>query len=305
MKKLLILILTITLVTFLVSCDMAQSNSNDEKLNIITTTTMLYDLVNVIGGDLVQNEGLCAAGVDPHLYKATAGDIAKINNADVVIYNGFNLEGKMGDVFSSIDNIICVETGLIGHSSLILDDNVADEFDPHIWFDVALWKDVAIYITTQLALLDSDNSVTYQQNLAEYIVELDELELYIQEKIALLPVEQRVLITAHDAFNYFGNAYGFNVIGLQGINTQTEASTLDISELASFIVENKIKAIFVESSVPIKNIIALQEAVQAQGFTVEIGGELYSDSLGDITSMHSTYITTVKANIDTIVGGLL
>lgn len=298
MKK--ILILTITAI-MLVSCSTTQTS--EDTINIVATTTMLHDLVTVIGGDAITSEGLCSAGIDPHSYTATASDITKLTKADVVLYNGINLEGKLGEVFSSLESqgkVVLSAEAAIDEESLIFDG----EYDPHIWYDVSLWKEVAVYLAKELSEIDIERAEYYHQNLEEYILELDELDSYVKARVEEIPHEQRVLITAHDAFSYFGRAYDFEVMGLQGINTQTQASASNISDLAKFITENKIKAIFVESSVSTKNTIALQEAVESKGFNVEIGGELYSDSLGDEPSGHNSYISTVKANIDTIVEGL-
>lgn len=301
MKKFIIISIIILTTIFLTSCNIVEDSK--ENLHIVTTTTMLNDIVKIIGGDVVISEGLCKEGVDPHSYKATAGDITKLNNADIVVYNGFNLEGKMGEVFSSLENqnknIICIEDA-IDESKLIFDE----EYDPHIWFDVELWKEVAIFVAGELSNIDSENKTIYQDNLSKYLIELDELHIYIKDEISKISKEQRVLITAHDAFNYFGKAYEFEVIGIQGVNTQTQASMLNIIELSDYIVENKIKAIFIETSMPTKNIEVLQEAVKSKGFEVTIGGELYSDSLGDISSGNDSYIKTVKSNVDTIVTAL-
>lgn len=304
MKKI-ILTTLLSLMIMLVSCSNNDNNIDDSNLNIITTTTMLYDLVNVIGGDVVNNEGLCKSGVDPHLYKATAGDITKISQADVIICNGLHLEGELNEVFSSLvtenKHIISAENGIDNDKILQTEDKVND---PHIWFSVTIWKEVATYVTEELSKIDAKNSYIYQQNLINYIKELDDLEIYIKNRINELEENQRVLITAHDAFNYFGDEYDFEVMAIQGINTQTQATTFAINELATYIAENEIKAIFIESSVPTKNIQALQEAVNSKGFSVLIGGELYSDSLGDENSNHETYIKTFKSNIDTIVNAL-
>lgn len=279
----------------------------DGKLNIVATTTMLADLTGIIGGDKVNVTGLMGPGIDPHLYQASAGDVTKMQEADIVVYNGLHLEGKMGDVFASLAEqdraIICIEDGL-DPAMLLTDENDSEQYDPHIWFDVGIWKDAADYAASQLSEIDPDNAEYYTQNLDSYLSELDELDQYIKERVEELPENQRVLVTAHDAFRYFGKAYGFEVMGLQGISTDAEAGTADVSNLADFIAENQIKAIFVESSVPAKNIEALQAAVESRGFEVAIGGELYSDALGDEASGHHTYILTVKANIDTIVDAL-
>lgn len=302
-----ITILTITILLTLIHTSCGTTEQTD-KLNIVTTTTMLNDLVEIIGEGVVETEGLCGYGIDPHSYNATAGDIIKMTNADVVIYNGLNLEGKMGEVFSTLEsqnkNIIVLENA-IDEKLLLQDEESNSEYDPHIWFDVNLWKECAIYVSNELSKIDIKNADTYVKNLSKYMLELEELDDYINSKVEELPENKRVLITAHDAFNYFGTRYGFKVIGLQGINTQTEVSTKDISDLASFIVENKINTIFVETSVSSKNIQALQEAVKAQGFAVDIGAALYSDSLGDKTTGQDTYVNMVKYNIDSIVEGLL
>lgn len=279
--------------------------SKNEKLSVVSTTTMLTDLVKTIGGDKVETEGLMGSGVDPHLYNASAGDVKKMQNADIVVYNGIHLEGKMSEIFEKLSDkdILCTEN-YISKEKLLLAEDEENTYDPHIWFDVSLWREVAKGITNDLSKIDEDNSKYYQANLNTYLEELDVLERYIQTRINEVPESQRVLVTAHDAFSYFGNAYNFEVKGLQGISTDSEAGTADVSSLADFIATNKIKAIFVESSVPTRTIESLQAAVKAKGFEVNIGGELYSDSLGDKTSGHETYIKTVKANIDTIVDSL-
>ena len=288
-------------------CAKKNPADSDGKLNVITTTTMLYDMAAAVGGDFVRVTALMGPGIDPHLYQASAGDVTKMQSADIVVYNGLHLEGKMGDIFAALArtgrNIICAEDG-INDSILLSDENNPDIHDPHIWFNVSIWKDVAKHTASRLAGIDPAHANAYSANLDKYLSALDDLENYIKDRVNEVPANQRVLVTAHDAFRYFGSAYGFEVLGLQGISTDAEAGTADVSRLAAFIAENRIKAIFVESSVPSRNIQALQAAVKARGFDVEIGGELYSDSLGDKDSGHDTYILTFKANIDTIVDAL-
>lgn len=279
----------------------------ENTLNVVATTTMLTDLSKIIGGERVSVSGLMGPGIDPHLYQASAGDVTLMQKADVVVYNGLHLEGKMGEIFENLNGqgifVICVEDGL-DNSKLLEWEDENSVHDPHIWFDVSLWKDAAEVVAGGLSLADPDHASDYEANLENYLKELDETDTYIRERAAEVPEGQRVLVTAHDAFNYFGKAYGFEVRGLQGISTEAEAGTADVSELASFIVERQIKAIFVESSVPPKTIEALQAAVKAKGFDVAIGGELYSDSLGGEGSGAESYILTVKNNIDTIVDAL-
>ncbi len=286
----------------------ANPAANDgARLDIVATTTMLADLTRVIGGEHVSVNGLMGPGIDPHLYQASAGDVTLMQNADVVVYNGLHLEGKMGDIFASLKTrgaaVICIEDGLEETKLLHAEDN-PNVHDPHVWFDVTLWQDAAEALARGLAEIDAAHAEIYLSNLEHYLTELDELHTYIKEKAAEVPEGRRVLVTAHDAFNYFGKAYGFEVRGLQGISTDSEAGTSDVSSLAEFITARKIKAIFVESSVPPKTIEALQAAVRAKGFDVAIGGELYSDSLGGKNSGAETYILTCKANINTIVDAL-
>jgi manganese/zinc/iron transport system substrate-binding protein len=304
-RNLLVLSLAITL--FLTGCQKAETNETNDTLKIVATTTMLADLAEVIGGDHVTVNGLMGPGIDPHLYQASAGDVTLMQKADVVVYNGLHLEGKMGEIFESLTDrgsiVIRIEDGL-SEDELLSWENDPSIHDPHIWFDVSLWKDAAKTVADKLSEADSAHKEDYLNNLEEYLVELDDLDTYIKDRVSEVPKEQRVLVTAHDAFNYFGRAYGFEVKGLQGISTDAEAGTADVSKLADFITERKIKAIFVESSVPPKTIEALQAAVKAKGFDVSIGGELYSDSLGGKDSGADTYLLTVKANIDTIADAL-
>ena len=304
-RNLLVLSLAITL--FLTGCQKAETNETNDTLKIVATTTMLADLAEVIGGDHVTVNGLMGPGIDPHLYQASAGDVTLMQKADVVVYNGLHLEGKMGEIFESLTDrgsiVIRIEDGL-SEDELLSWENDPSIHDPHIWFDVSLWKDAAKTVADKLSEADSAHKEDYLNNLEEYLVELVDLDTYIKDRVSEVPKEQRVLVTAHDAFNYFGRAYGFEVKGLQGISTDAEAGTADVSKLADFITERKIKAIFVESSVPPKTIEALQAAVKAKGFDVSIGGELYSDSLGGKDSGADTYLLTVKANIDTIADAL-
>lgn len=307
MKGIFSTILSLTLLLTGCSAPAVNTDSSKDKLNIVATTTMLADLVSSIGGERVTVNGLMGPGIDPHLYQASAGDVSLMQKADVVVYNGLHLEGKMGEIFENLSNqgsaVICIEKGL-DESSLLAWENDSSIHDPHIWFDVSLWKDAAKTVAIGLTDADPNGKAEYVANLDTYLKELDETDTYIRSRADELAEEQRVLVTAHDAFQYFGKAYGFEVRGLQGISTDAEAGTADVSELANFIVERQIKAIFVESSVPPKTIEALQAAVKAKGFDVSIGGELYSDSLGDAKSEADTYILTVKANIDTIVNAL-
>lgn len=308
MRKSLSLMLVLALVgVFMVGCTANEPVEDDGKYNVVATTTIIGDLVNQIGEEYVNVISLMGPGVDPHLYKASAGDVTKMQDADMVVYNGLQLEGKMGDIFENLrggDKLIVAAAQDVDQSLLLDSPTYEGAYDPHVWFDVGIWKGAAAEVLDGLVELDPENEEAYRANYDSYMESLNELETYIEERISEVPEDKRILITAHDAFQYFGRAYGFDVRGLQGISTDAEAGTSDVRELANFIVEREIKAIFVESSVPRKNIEALQEAVRAQDFDVEIGGELYSDSTGDGGTPAETYIGTFRANIDTIVDAL-
>ncbi len=309
MKRIIVLILSISLIILAVGCANEQEDKlvGEEKVNVVATTTMLRDLVTQIGGEKVEVVGLMGPGIDPHLYKASAGDVTRMQEADLIVYNGMHLEGKMGDIFKNLRDrdkeVLAVVEG-IDQQKLLASADYEGSYDPHIWFDLKLWMEVSRMVADTLIKLDPAEQEHYTNARDIYLLELEELEQYIKARAGELKAEQRVLVTAHDAFNYFGNAYGFEVRGLQGISTAAEAGTQDVSKLADYIVENQIKAIFVESSVPVKNIQALQEAVAARGFEVNIGGELYSDSTGSLGTEEETLIGTLKHNIDTIVDAL-
>ena len=293
MKKTLILILSLILLT---GCSQKQVENNG-KLNVVTTTTMITDLVSTIGGDYINITGLMEAGVDPHLYKAKESDSRTLSQADIVVFNGVHLEAKLADILDSLSNTIKLENGL--DASDIIDDGEGGE-DPHIWFDVSLWKKSAIEVEKGLSLKDPDNASQYKENLDKYLIELDALQDYVTKRIEEVDSSQRVLVTAHDAFNYFGKSNGFEVKAIQGISTESEASTSSISQLADYIASNKIKAIFTESSISPKTIESVQQAVKSRGFEVSIGTELYSDSLKE----NASYIDTFKLNVDAIVDAL-
>lgn len=277
------------------------------KMQVLATTTMSADLARQVGGDAIDVKGLMGVGIDPHLYQASAGDVKALMNADVVLVHGLHLEGKMGDIFARLENqgkgVINLEKGL-DKAQLLADEDHADLFDPHIWFDPSLWAQEARYLGGELARLDPDNADGYQARADAYAKTLEEKKAQWSQELSVIEPQARVLVTAHDAFRYFGRAFGFEVRGLQGVSTEAEASTADVSELAKFMAQRKIKALFIESSVPPKNVQALQAAVKSQGFDVALGGELYSDSLGDADHGTDTYISTVQANIDAIVKAL-
>jgi manganese/zinc/iron transport system substrate-binding protein len=285
----------------------AGGEPEDGRLRIVTTTGMVGDVVANVGGDHVLVTSLMGAGTDPHLYVASARDVDKLQDADAIFYNGLFLEAQMEDILEQIaENKVSVPIGgRLDKSRLLPSADYADEFDPHIWFDVSLWAETIHVVSDTLQEMDPQNAADYEANAAAYAEELERLHHYVLEQAARVPEEKRVLITAHDAFNYFGRAYGFDVQGLQGISTQAEASTADVQSLARLIAENEIPAIFIESSVPVRNVEAVQAAVANQGFNVAIGGQLFSDAMGDSGTPEGTYVGMVRHNIDTIVGALL
>ncbi len=290
----------------IVSCKPKEKTKNG-KLQVVTTTTMITDLVKNIGGDKLEVKGLMGAGVDPHLYKASEGDVSKLFNADVIIYNGIHLEGKLEEVFEKMrhqNKKTIAVSNAIEKSTLIRSELFASNYDPHIWFDISNWKIITKYLIKKLSELDVKNASVYQENGNAYLKKLANLKEEIARTINSLPVEKRILVTAHDAFNYFGKAFQFNVVGLQGLSTATEAGVKDVQKMANFIIDNKVKSIFVETSVPKRTVEALQEAVKSKGHEITIGGTLYSDALGDAGTIEGTYIGMYKHNVKTIVEAL-
>lgn len=278
-----------------------------EKYNVVATTGMIANAAMNVGGDKVKVTALMGPGVDPHLYKASEGDVSRMSNADLILFNGLHLEGAMAEVLEKIGaraNTFAVSFA-VDEESLLSPPEFEGAHDPHLWFDVELWMHVVEGIRDKLIELDSDNAANYTENAANYLIQLDSLHNYVREQSERVAPEQRILITAHDAFNYFGKAYGFEVRGLQGISTAAEAGTADVQDLAQFIAEKKIPAIFVESSVPVRTIEAVQAAVKARGFEVKIGGELFSDAMGSPDTPEGNYIGMVSHNINTIVSALV
>lgn len=283
------------------------SDADDGPLRVVATIGQIADIAKIVGGDHVQVVGLMGPGIDPHLYVASEGDVDTLQQADIIFYNGLFLEAQMAEVFEQLTTrkTVTAVAERINPDDLLDWAAYEDQYDPHVWFDVTLWMQAVEAVRDTYVEFDPDNAADYNANTDAYLTELEELHAYVLEQANRVPTEQRVLITAHDAFHYFGRAYGFEVRGLQGISTATEAGTADVRELANFIVERQIPAIFVETSVPARNIEALQAAVTSQGFEVKIGGHLFSDAMGDEASGGNTYILMVRHNIDTIVGALL
>jgi len=277
-----------------------------DTIRVVATIGMITDAVERVGGERVEVEGLMGPGIDPHLYKASEGDLRRLERADVILYGGLHLEAKMADVLERIGDRRATQavTEAIPRGELLRPAEFEGQYDPHVWFDVALWMRAVEQVRDTLARLDPTSAALYRRNAAAYLEELRELDAYVEAQARRVPARSRVIVTAHDAFNYLGRAYGFEVRGLQGISTAAEAGAGDVQGLARFIAEREIPAIFVESSVSPRTIQAVREAVRARGFDVEIGGALFSDAMGDPGTPQGTYVGMVRHNIDTIVEGL-
>ncbi len=286
-----------------------QLDFSERRISVVATTNIVGDLVGEIGGDRVEITTLMGPGVDPHLYRASEGDVQAMVGADVIFYNGLHLEGKMTDIFEQMQErgriAIAVAEGGIGEEHLIESAQYAGNYDPHVWFDVELWIEAARYVEERLAELDSTHEAGYHERAEAYVAELGELDDYVERRAGETPERLRVLITSHDAFSYFGRAYGFEVRGLQGISTVSEAGTSDVMRLANLVVERRIPALFVETSVSPRGIEAVRQAVQAQEFDVDLGGSLYGDALGNKGTPEGRYAGAVRHNIDTIVNALM
>ncbi|HEU0054543.1 MAG TPA: zinc ABC transporter substrate-binding protein [Longimicrobium sp.] len=292
----------------LAGCAPPEPAETGGRLHVVTTIGMIKDMVENVGGDHVAVTGLMGPGVDPHLYKASEGDVRRLFRADVIFYSGIHLEARMGDVLEEMHSrtrTAAIAQESIPEDSLLAPPAFKGAHDPHVWFDVRMWRMTVAVVERTLAEADPANAAEYHANADAYRARLDALDRYVRAQAARVPPQKRVLITAHDAFNYFGRAYGFEVRGLQGISTASEAGTADVQELSRFIAERRIPAVFVESSIPRRTIEAVREAVDARGYDVRIGGSLFSDAMGSPGTPAGTYEGMVRHNIDTIVGALL
>lgn len=282
-------------------------NLDSRQIKVVTTIGMITDIVRNVGNERVDVSGLMGPGVDPHLYRARESDVTRIAEADVIFYNGLHLEGAMTRLFERVGHRVrtVAVTDYLEEEQLLSPPEFEGAHDPHVWFDVTLWMKAVEKVRDILIEMDSTNSRRYIENAEDYLSKLNKLQDYVKSSVENIPRDKRVLITAHDAFGYFGRAYGFEVRGLQGISTSAEAGTGDVQALAQFIVDRKIPAIFVESSVPPRNIEAVRAAVKSKGFEVHVGGQLFSDAMGNPGTPEGTYIGMVKHNIDTIVSALI
>ena len=283
-------------------------SATPERPTILATTGMIGDLAKIIAGPDADVTVMMGAGVDPHLYRPTPEDTANINKASAILYNGLHLEGRMTEILEKLEEngqkpVVAV-TETLPQALLISLPGGGNQVDPHVWFDVTLWRQAALVINDTLTRLVPAKEANFEERTTKLLKELDALDVWVKEQLLLVPKERRVLITAHDAFAYFGKRYGVEVMGIQGTSTAAEASAKTIQTLAETISTRKIPAIFVESSVPKATIEALQQAVGARGWQVKIGGQLYSDALGNQGTPEGTYQGMFRANVNTIVKAL-
>lgn len=292
------------------SCDGQRSTqalgSGGGRLRVLATVGMIGDIASRIAGSHAQVESLMGPGVDPHLYKPSFSDVRRIEEADLILYNGLNLEGKMGDVLekSSRKRRVLAVSRDIPKSELRTPPEFQGHHDPHIWFDVQLWSRIVDPIAGELASLDPAHAQEFQRNAEALKADLATFDAEVARRIDTIPLEQRVLVTAHDAFGYFGRRYKIDVVGLQGISTSAEFTIRDVDRLVDVIVARKVKAVFVESSVPRRNIEAVQKACEARGHAVVIGGELFSDAMGAAGTPEGTYRGMIEHNVNAIVKAL-
>jgi len=273
-------------------------------IRVIATTTIVADLVEQVGGDLVVVESLMADGVDPHSYRATPRDIDRLVRADLIVANGLHLEGKLAELLERIGRkrpFLAVGNAVPKDELLSIGN---DLFDPHIWFDAKLWSYCPSAVADALSQLDSKAALDYRQRAEKYSKDLLELDKNVKGKFKEIPPQRRVLITAHDAFRYFGRAYGLEVIGVQGTSTESEAGLADMNKLVELVVQRKIPAVFVETSVSDRNVTALIEGAAARGHSVRLGGRLYSDALGPAGGGGDTLERALLSNVDTIIEAL-
>lgn len=300
-------ILYFCLLVFLLSCSGADTTSNKpHKPLIVTTTGMIGDAVKNLVGDSADVISLMGPGVDPHLYKATQGDLERLQQADVIVYNGIHLEGKMSEILEKLaaKKIVIAMGDGISKDKLRILDATAQVYDPHIWFDVALWKEAVAAMAQTLAAKQPALAATINKNSGTYLTQLDSLHAEVKANMASIPKAQRVLITAHDAFGYFGLAYDTEVRGLQGISTVSDFGLNDVTQLVNLIVERKIKSVFVETSVSDQSIKAVLDGCRQKGHNIAIGGTLFSDAMGAADTPEGTYQGMVRKNVATIVAAL-
>jgi manganese/zinc/iron transport system substrate-binding protein len=277
-----------------------------DRLSVVATTGMIADAARHVGGEMVDVTALMGPGVDPHAYRQTRSDIVATAQADLVLWNGLYLEAQLEDFLLELGEtrpvVAVAET--IPETQLIGSEDYEGRFDPHVWMNPNLWSRVVLAVRDAMIEVHPEGEPAFTANADAHLEELAELAVYAQTVLASVPAESRVLVSAHDAFNYFGAAYGFEVVGIQGISTESEAGLQRIAQLVDMLVERDIRAVFVESSVSDRNIRALIEGAAAQGHEVVIGGELFSDAMGEPGTYEGTYPGMIDHNVTVIARAL-
>ncbi|HOJ73589.1 MAG TPA: zinc ABC transporter substrate-binding protein [Phycisphaerae bacterium] len=273
---------------------------------VVTTVGMVTDIVANVTGDKAAIHGLIGSGVDPHLYKPTRSDVIALMEADIVFYSGLMLEGKLAGTLEKIGRTkpVVAVTEAIDRAYLLAPPDLEGHPDPHVWMDPSAWAKCVEAVVDALAEWDAANAEFYRANARAYIKQLEALHAYGKKAIATIPEQSRLLVTSHDAFNYFGRAFGLQVMGVQGLSTESEAGLQDLNRLVDVIATRNVKAVFVETSVPAKNIRALIEGARSRGQEVVIGGELFSDAMGEPGTYEGTYIGMIDHNITTVTRAL-
>jgi len=277
-----------------------------EPLKVVATTGMIADSARQVGGDQVEVQALMGPGVDPHAYRQTRSDIVAMTNADLVLWNGFYLEAQMEEFLLELaqEQPVVPVAEALPENLLIGSEDYEGRYDPHVWMNPNLWARVVLAIRDAMIEVRPEGAETFTANADAYLEELRELTRYTSDVLASVPVESRVVLSSHDAFNYFGNAYGFEVVGIQGLSTESEAGLQRIAELVDLLVERDIGAVFVETTVSDRNIRALIEGAAAEGHEVIIGGELFSDAMGEPGTYKGTYIGMIDSNATTVTRAL-
>lgn len=297
------------LVLLLAACTGEEAQTDQPRsypISVVATTGMIADIAAHVGGDRTNVHPLMGSDIDPHLYRPTRSDVARMQRADIIFYNGLMLEGRMGDTLVQMARTrpVFAVSEAVDESLLLEDDEYEEAFDPHLWMDVSLWMRAVDVVVNALSEFDPDGAAEYRANADAYLAQLEELDAYVHEIMASIPENRRILITAHDAFGYFGDAYGVEVLGVQGISTESEAGLEDVNRLVNYIVENDVRAVFAETTVPDRAMMAIIEGAAARGHRVELGGELYSDAMGAPGSYEGTYIGMIDHNATTVVRAL-
>jgi manganese/zinc/iron transport system substrate-binding protein len=279
----------------------ADAFEGNYPIKVAATVGMVGDIVREVAGDRAEVTTIIGAGVDPHVYNPTRGDVAALLKSDMIFYSGLLLEGQMGDILEKVSRkrpVIAVTERL--KTDYLIHDDTTNHNDPHVWMDVSGWMKAVDVVSAALETFDPPNQGTYRKNASRYLEQLEALDAYAKTAIAAIPDQQRILVTAHDAFNYMGRAYGLSVMGIQGLSTESEAGLKDINRIVDMLVEKKIPAVFVETSVSDKNVKALVEGAASRGHTVVIGGELFSDAMGPPGTYEGTYIGMIDHNVTII-----